>query len=88
MINGPDLDRHYFAVKRIVLGGLLALLAVQLAFYATVPDLRASLLQPWVAAKVGLFVALIAATAAARGRRANALLLGILVARYVREGLT
>lgn len=71
-----------------MLGGLLVLLAVQLAFYASVPELRAPLLQPWVAAKVGLFAALIAATAAVRGRRANALLLGVLIARYVWEGLT
>lgn len=78
-----DLDRHFFRVRRVVIGVMLALLACQIAFYASVPELAALLgrrLALWLT--IVLAVLMIAAMIV-RGRRWATTAMVALVARYV-----
>jgi hypothetical protein len=79
----PDLDDHYFRIRRIVLGTLLALLVLQLAYYATIPVLAAHMTSFKIWGMTGILAALMIAAMAVRGRTISALLLGALVIRYL-----
>ena len=82
-VDAPDLDAHYFRVKRPVLGILWALFAVQAGYFLTVPAL-AALLDGWAAiASVLFFALLLAAAALVKGRRRNIALLLALIVRYL-----
>ncbi|WP_448659682.1 hypothetical protein ACPVPU_04085 [Sphingomonas sp. CJ99] len=78
-----DLDEHYFRVRRIVLGGLLMLLAAQILFYWITPPLDAAFQRPVVLAMTGVLILLIGAAMAVRGERASRIVLLLLVARYL-----
>jgi hypothetical protein len=78
-----DLDVHYFRVRRAVLGLLLVLLAAQLGYYLSQPDIAPNLTHPLA---LGLTLALVALMVAAmwvKDRRWSIAILAALVARYV-----
>lgn len=78
-----NLDVHYFRVRRIILGLLLALLGAQLGYYASQPGLAANLMRPaaWIMTLV--LVALMAAAMWIRDRRWSIAILAALVVRYI-----
>lgn len=78
-----ELDSHYFRVRRIVLGAMLALLACQIAFYASMPQLAAALKSPLALALTAILAALMIAAMIVRSRRASTIVIGLLVARYL-----
>jgi len=78
-----DLDDHFFRVRRIVLGILLGLLMVQMAYYASVPAILPRLLSPAPLVMTLLLVALLILGLVVRTRRAAAAIMGALVLRYV-----
>jgi hypothetical protein len=78
-----NLDTHYFRVHRTVLGLLLLLMLVQLAFYATLPALAAVMRHTLVWGASALFVVLIAAAIWVKGRTISIILLSLMVARYL-----
>lgn len=80
-----DLDAHYFRVRRIVLGTLTALLALQLAFWLSVPSLAANFRNPALIAKTALAFGLVAAAMLVRGRRASVAILSMMIALYLHD---
>jgi hypothetical protein len=78
-----ELDSHYFRVRRIVLGTMLALLACQIAYYASVPQLAAALRSPLSLSLTTILAALMIAAMLVRGRRASTIVMAALVARYL-----
>jgi len=78
-----ELDSHYFRVRRIVLGAMLALLACQIAYYASVPQLAVALKSPLSIGLTIVLAALMIAAMLVRGRRASGIVMGALVARYL-----
>lgn len=78
-----DLDEHFFRIRRIVLGILLGLLVVQVAYYASVPAILPRLLSPSSAAMTVLLAALLVLGTVVRTRRAATLVMAALVLRYV-----
>ncbi|WP_447724006.1 hypothetical protein [Sphingomonas koreensis] len=78
-----ELDSHYFRVRRIVLGGMLALLACQVIYYASVPQLAVALRSPLSLGLTFILAALMIAAMFVRGRRAGTIVMAALVARYL-----
>ena len=78
-----ELDSHYFRVRRIVLGAMLALLACQIAYYASEPLLVAALGNPLALILTAVLAALMIAAMLVRGRRTSTIVMGALVARYL-----
>ncbi|SOB79081.1 hypothetical protein SAMN06297144_0364 [Sphingomonas guangdongensis] len=78
-----DLDRHYRRIHRTVLPGLLALLLLQLGFYAATPTLAPALTQPRPLIFTGVLIALMIAAIIVRSPRWSAVLLVALVVRYL-----
>jgi hypothetical protein len=78
-----DLDDHFFRVRRIVLGILLALLAVQMAYYASIPAILPKLIAPASLGMTLLLVVLLILGMAVRGRRLATFVMAALVLRYV-----
>ena len=78
-----NLDDHYFRVRRIVLGAMLALLACQIAFYAWVPQLAGALRSPLAVGLTLVLAGLILAAMLVRGARASRIVMALLVARYL-----
>ena len=82
-VDAPDLDAHYFRVKRWVLSILFALFAIQVGYFMMVPEL-ARLIGSWQAVlSVSLFGMILAAAALVSGRGLNIALLVILILRYL-----
>lgn len=79
----PDFDAHFFRVRRIVIGVLLALLLCQVAWYTTLPALAARFFQPFNLAMTALLAALMIAAMLVRGERWARLMMIALVTRYV-----
>ncbi|HWT43893.1 MAG TPA: hypothetical protein VN152_14695 [Sphingopyxis sp.] len=78
-----NLDTHYFRVRRIVLGLLLVLLAAQLGYYASQPDLAAALARPVAWVMTVVLVALMVAAMWVKDRRWSIAILAALILRYV-----
>ncbi|NJC04471.1 hypothetical protein GGQ97_000264 [Sphingomonas kaistensis] len=78
-----DLDEHFFRVRRIVVGILLALLVVQMTYYASVPAIRPRLVAPASLGMTLLLAALLVAAMIVRSRRWATIVLAALVLRYV-----
>ena len=78
-----DLDTHYFRVRRIILGLLLVLLAAQLGYYASQPDLAAALGRPVAWIMTVVLVALMVAAMWVKDRRWSIAILAALILRYV-----
>lgn len=78
-----DLDNHYFRVRRLVMGILIALIVAQWAYYASIPAIAERALRPFpIAMTITLMVAM-AATMVFKREWPNAALLGLLSLRYV-----
>ena len=78
-----DFDAHFFRVRRIVIGVMLALLAVQLGWYASIPDLAARLVRPFPLILTGILIALMIAAMTVRGERWSRVVMLALVGRYL-----
>lgn len=83
-----DLTDHYFRVRRLVLGLLLILLACQLLFYLSVPALSVVMVQPAVLGWTAILAALMVGAMLVRSERISAVLLALLIARYIYVYLT
>jgi hypothetical protein len=83
LATAGDLDDHYFRVRRVVFGGLIALALIQIVWFATLPGIGALLARPYVAGMSALLIVLMAAAMLVRGRAASAILLGALILRYL-----
>lgn len=83
-----DLDAHYFEVRRVVLGAMFLLAAVQVGFYLTLPAMAARLREPAVVASIAGLAILLIAAILVRGKAASAAILGVLIARYVYLSVT
>lgn len=79
----PDLDDHFFRVRRVVIGVMLALLACQLGWYASEPTLARLLTRPFPLAMTAILAALMVAAMLVRGERWSRLVMAALVGRYV-----
>ena len=77
------LDTHFFRVRRIVIGILLVLLAVQIGWYASLPEIAPRLTQPLSVALTALLALLMILAMSVREGRWLLLVMGALVARYV-----
>jgi hypothetical protein len=83
-----DLDVHYFRVRRVVLGPLLALAMIQIGYFLSVlPGMADYLLSPRVAVSVLFLLGGMVTAMVVRSRRASALILAALSLRYVYEAL-
>ena len=80
---GADFDAHYFRVRRIVLGVLLALLACQMIWYASIPAIAVRLTAPLSLAATILLAVLMILAMVVRGERWSRVVLLALVARYL-----
>lgn len=78
-----DLDVHYFRVRRLVLGLLVALVGVQWAYLLSIVELRQALLAPLPIGLTVMLVALMIAAAAVRSARWSLALLVALIVRYL-----
>ncbi|PIW55929.1 MAG: hypothetical protein COW16_03515 [Sphingomonadales bacterium CG12_big_fil_rev_8_21_14_0_65_65_10] len=78
-----DLDTHYFRVRRVVLGILIALVFVQWAYLSSIPEIWDRLSTPLSVAMTALLVALMATAMWVRSVRWNAILLTLLIVRYL-----
>lgn len=78
-----DLDIHYFHVRRVVLGLLLVLLAAQLGYYLSQPDIAPNLTRPLSATLTLILVALMGAAMWLADRRWSTAILVALIARYI-----
>ncbi|MEG3179573.1 hypothetical protein [Sphingomonas sp. LT1P40] len=78
-----ELDGHYFRVKRIVLGAMLALLVCQLAFYLNVPQLTLALRNPLALGLTIILAGLMIVAIVVQSHRANVAVMAALVARYL-----
>lgn len=81
--DAGDLDDHYLRVRQPVLLGLLVLLLLQLGYYALTPSIAPMLMRPLSLAFSGTLIVLMIAAAFVRSRRGSAILLALLVARYL-----
>lgn len=79
----PDHDEHFFRVRRVVIGILLALLFCQVGWYLSIPDMAAQILRPRSVAMTLLLASLMIAAMLVRGRRWATIIMAALVARYV-----
>lgn len=82
-----DLDAHYFRVRRLVLGTLTTLLAFQLIYWLSMPELATNFKNPSLIVGVGLAFGLLTAGMVVRSRRANAAVLSLMIANYLYEYL-
>lgn len=78
-----DLDKHYFRVRRVVIGVLFILLCVQLGFYMSQAELALRLVAPIPLALTVVLVALMAAAFFVKSKAANIIVLAALICRYV-----
>lgn len=78
-----DFDAHFFRIRRIVIGVMLALLLCQLGYYLTVPELAARVARPFSAAMTIILVGLMIAAMLVRGKVLARIAMAALIARYV-----
>ena len=78
-----DFDAHFFRVRRIVIGILLALLLCQLGWYSTIPSLAAHLFNPLSAALTVVLVGLMLGAMTVCTPRWSRAVMIALVCRYI-----
>ena len=78
-----DLDKHYFRVRRVVIGVLFILLCVQLGFYLSQAELAPRLAAPMPLALTAVLVMLMASACFVKSKAANVVVLVALICRYV-----
>jgi len=81
--EGPDFDEHFFRVRRIVIGVMLALLLCQLAWYASVPAMAVRIASPLALTLTIILAVLMIAAMFARGEVWCRVTMAALVGRYV-----
>jgi hypothetical protein len=79
----PDLDAHFFRVRRIVLGAMFALLSWQIGWYLSVPQLAGVVWRPLPLALTAVLALLMIAAMWVRSERACRWVLVALVSRYL-----
>lgn len=79
----PDLDDHYFLVRRPVFAAIMILATVQATFFLTLPGFAEAMLGPVVLISAASFYALLLAGLLVRGRTANIIVLTLLSVRYL-----
>ena len=79
----PDFDAHFFQVRRVVIGAMLALLLCQVAWYASQPALAVYLFRPLALALTAVLAALMIAALAVRSAAGCRWIMAALVLRYV-----
>jgi len=80
---GSDLDQHFFRLRRVVIGVMLALLLCQLGWYLGDPVLSARLVHARPIVLTAILIALMIAAMTVRGERACRWVMIALVARYL-----
>lgn len=83
LVGLDHLDTHFLRIRRIVIGILLVLLAVQIGWYASLPELAPRILRPLPLGLTILLATLMILAMAVRNHRWLNLIMGALVARYV-----
>lgn len=78
-----DFDDHFFRIRRIVLGVMLGLLACQIGWYASIPQLAHNLTSPLPLTLTIVLAVLMVAAMVVPGRVWATLIMLALVARYV-----
>lgn len=81
--DGVDFDDHFFRVRKIVIGVMLALLICQLTWYAITPELAPALTRPLAIVLTLVLAALMIAAMFVQGKRWCKLAMGALIIRYV-----
>ncbi|MES2903378.1 MAG: hypothetical protein V4696_04255 [Pseudomonadota bacterium] len=81
--GGAHLDEHFFRVRRIVIGVMLALLVCQLAYYWIVPSLAIRLNNPMALGLTALLALLMLMAMITRGAWWTRIAMAALIARYV-----
>ena len=84
----PELDDHYFLVRRPVLGTIMTLATVQALYLLSLPGFAAAMTAPIVIGDITIFYALLLAGLFVRGKTANAIVLSLLSLRYLVHYLT
>lgn len=78
-----DLDDHFFRIRRTVIGVMLALLVVQLAFYVGTAEIASRAMTPRAITMTAVLVALMIAAMLSRGQLWTRLAMIALVGRYI-----
>ncbi|MCY7280889.1 MAG: hypothetical protein LH610_08350 [Sphingomonas bacterium] len=78
-----DFDQHFFRVRRIIIGVMLALLVCQLGWYWSMPELSVRLANPLALGLTLILAALMIAAMFVRGERWSRVAMGALIARYI-----
>lgn len=78
-----DLDQHFFRVRRIVLGILIVLVAVQWGYLQSIPAVRATLITPLSIGLTVMLLALMGAALTARRQGWIITILALLILRYL-----
>lgn len=78
-----DFDAHFFRVRRVVIGVMLALLICQLGFYASLPKIAPHLFRPLALGLTAILAALMLAAMFVPNNRWAKAVMAALVARYV-----
>jgi hypothetical protein len=78
-----DFDAHFFRVRRIVIGVMLALLVCQIGWYASIPALAVQLARPLALVLTVTLAALMLVAMATRGENWSRVAMAALVGRYV-----
>ncbi|NYT39754.1 hypothetical protein HZY97_03210 [Sphingomonas sp. R-74633] len=81
--NQPDFDAHFFRVRRVIIGVLVALLICQLGLYASLPTIAPHLLRPLALGLVAILLLLMGAAMFVPTERWARVVMLALVARYV-----
>jgi hypothetical protein len=77
-----DLDEHYFRVRRIVVGIVIAANTVEILLLLWIPRFAQILSRPDTIARLSAFYLLLIASLFVRGKKASATVLGVLVGLY------
>ncbi len=81
--DAPDLDAHFFRIRRVVLGTMFALLLCQFGWYASVPTLAPLLTHAIAIVLTAILAALMIAAMSVRGATLTRIVMIALVARYL-----
>jgi hypothetical protein len=79
----PDMDAHFFRVRRLVLGAMFVLMLCQIGWYASLPRLAPLLLHPLSLGLTLVLAGLMIAAMLVRGAVASRVVMVALVARYL-----
>lgn len=81
--NFVDLDNHYLRVRKVVFGILITLVAAQWIYLVATPELRGIATSPLSLVLTGMLVVLMGAAIFVRHKVIAAVLMALLIARYL-----